>query len=90
MVLDMLSTAAAMDAADSTSSVRTVTFGAAAREGEILEGVRAVAKTWYPFSWKAWASPSPMPPAEQPVKTLEIWDLLLDFFYFGYKHMNDI
>lgn len=35
--------------------------------GESLEGLRAVAKTWWPARWKAMARAAPIPPGEQPV-----------------------
>lgn len=67
VILDTESAAAEMEAAETTSRVRTVTFGAEARDGEIFDGVRAVAKTWYPFDWNSEARALPIPPSEQPV-----------------------
>lgn len=69
-----------------TSRARMVTLGRLARLG-ILDGVRAVAKTCKPRSWKTSARAPPMPPSLQPVMRIDlgamgvgwglgVWDLL--------------
>lgn len=61
-------TAAAIDSKDNMSKVRTATLGALAKDSEIFNSVQTVAKTWYPFLWKASVRAAPIPPAaEQPV-----------------------
>lgn len=52
--------------AELTSRARRVTFGRLPR-CDILERVRAVAKTWRFRFWKATAREDPMPPRLQPV-----------------------
>lgn len=66
-----LATAAAIDSADKTSSVKTVTWGALESWAGSLAGLRRVANTWYPLCAKASAKPAPMPPAEQPVMSTD-------------------
>lgn len=65
------STAAAMLDWTVTSRARMVTLGRLPRLG-ILDGVRAVAKTCKPRSWKASARAPPMPPSLQPVMRTDL------------------
>jgi len=56
-----------IDSADVTSKAKTSTCGRDVRESGILEGLRAVAKTWHPAPWNACANATPRPPALHPV-----------------------
>ena len=74
--LDSLLTQAAIEESDCTSSVSV----SMPRDAicVILEGLRAVAYTCRPASWKAMARAAPRPPSEQPV--MRTVRLVLDIF----------
>ena len=60
------STASAIEEDEVISSVRRVMLGSCSRS-DILDRLRAVAKTWTPRRANSFARPWPMPPVLQPV-----------------------
>lgn len=64
-------TAAAIEAAEVTSMASNVTSGSVSN-GDILDSVRAEAKTWKPWRWKECARANPMPPLLQPVMRTDL------------------